>query len=222
MKRIGTQTFSILRTLSLIIAVLEGVHLTAMEKEVKDIGSNDLPALQITLNGQAAQQLTFHQFPELPAETQQEVLSRFIPDDLAQSENVLAVLKRIAELMGVNTKFATTLIECFKNPVFLEQAIKGHIHHRLLCRDKVLRTISRALIKDRFLATARSILERKPIKNVEKLLVRTMSKLQTELKTDYPLAANEYASLTNSAVTKFQDIFDPALEELCPEIVLLA
>ena len=205
--------------LVLSFALLTVLHLTAMEKDVKQIATNDQPALQ----------LTFHQFPELPPDAQQEITSRFISADLAQTEDVLSLFKRIGEWAIVNKKFAQTLIECLKNPALLEQAGRDQIHDSLLCKGYVLRTISRALIKDRLVAIARSVVERKPLKNAEKLLAQTLSELQTGIKANQKEAVTELAidfrSPTDLRVTKilrFKKLLNPALQELCPEITLLA
>jgi hypothetical protein len=207
------------RNLALGITLVTVVHLCAMKNEVKQIANHDLPAPQ----------LTFHHFPVLPDDMQKEILSRFIPADLAQTENVLDLFKRVGELAIVNTKFAQTLIECLKNPALLERAAKGQIHDSLLCKGYVLRTISRALIKDRLVAIARSVVEGNPLKNAEKLLAQTLSELQTEIKADPPGAVEELAinfgpstPLRVSKLRRFKELLNPALQELCPEITFLA
>ena len=205
-------------TLALSFALLTMAHLTAMEKEVKEIDKND----------QSSPQLTFHQFPELPAETQQETLTRFIPAELAQTENVLALFKRVGELAMVSTTFAQSLIECLKNPALLEQALKDQIPDSLLCKGYVLRTISRALVKDRLVAFARTLLERKPLKKAEKMLARTLGELQLEI-TVYPQGAVRESAIDLGSPTplglgklkRFQELLLPAVQDLCPEITLL-
>ena len=203
-------------TLALIFGILlQLVPITAMEKDVKQIANNDQPAPQ----------QTFHHFPELAAETQQEIMSLFIPPILAQEDHVLGLFNGIVKLSLVSKDFTEIFLKLLEQSSLLAYPVKRHIRDNLLHRQDPLRSLSRALIKDRLLTIARTIVERKSIKNVEKMLAQTMSILHTGAKRWYALEVMESVesiSRSRKSEVAFYGLLEHAIHDLCPEVALLA
>ena len=175
-----------------------------MEKDVKPIATNDQPAPL----------LTFHQFPELMNDVKREILNRFIPADLAQQETILALCQRIVALKLVSKESTEWFVRALEQPFVLECAVKAHIDDRLLCKDIVLRSISRALINSRLAIIARTITGHNYVKHVDQMLVKAMSELQKTMKR---------GRVTDGTTSKgLQKLLNPAIEEGCEEIALLA